>query len=153
MIADGGSTIYEAWALDLPVVFPSWLVGHYNAANRATFEADVYNGQIGRHASAAHRLPELVAEAAADGITGHEQDFVESILPRRYRGCSGRLHAEALDDLAAGQPPRHASHGDGSVWFVGNRGQTLRVPAHHVPAYDRSNRWRRLEDAHALTDA
>src|SRR5690606_20060891 len=26
VIADGGSTLYEAWALGKPVVFPSWIV-------------------------------------------------------------------------------------------------------------------------------
>src|SRR5690606_25390294 len=54
VIADGGSTIYEAWALDLPVVFCDWLTaaGNINRFLRAggSLEAQIYRERIGRHA-------------------------------------------------------------------------------------------------------
>lgn len=107
VIADGGSTIYESWALDLPVVFPDWLVAEGNVtrwsvslARPATFERRLYEKKIGRHAEQPEDFAKLVMKAAEEGITAREQDFIEGILPRKYRGISGRLHAEALDEIA-----------------------------------------------------
>lgn len=104
VIADGGSTIYEAWALDLPVVFPSWLtrVGNLRRERPATqtFEGHIYRTNLGHHAMRPRELPALVARAATDGISGREAAFIETIFPAAYRGCSGRLHARALKDIA-----------------------------------------------------
>lgn len=146
VIADGGSTIYEAWALDIPVVFPSWLVGAANQQRSRTawtFEAELYQRRVGRHADRPDELVGLVAEAAADGITAAEQEFVEPILPRRYRGVSGRLHAEALDDIAAGRPPRHVARPNGWVTFLGPRGRMVRVPPEQAAEFAGNRRWRR----------
>lgn len=111
VIADGGSTIYEAWALDLPVVFADWLTATGNVTRfrqaGGTLEAEIYRDRIGRHVDSPAQFAATVTAAATEGITGAEQDYVEPILPRRYRGISGRLHAEALDDIAARRPTRH----------------------------------------------
>lgn len=108
VIADGGSTIYEAWALGLPVVFPSWVTHAANVARHVrSFEAQIYRQHVGYHARNATELAPLVTYAARAGITPAEVEFVEQILPARYRGVSGRLHAEALEDIAAGRVPRH----------------------------------------------
>lgn len=110
VIADGGSTIYEAWALGLPVVFPTWLTGSAMTYNRRTFEAEIYRDKVGRHCEEPEHLGLWVEKAAEQGITGPEEDYVEDILPREYRGISGRLHAEALDEIIWDQVPRRASN-------------------------------------------
>lgn len=99
VIADGGSTIYEAMALDLPVVFPTWLLKNSPSRN-GTFEHDIFRKRIGRHVDDSSKLAAAVEDAANRGITGAEQEFIEPILPRSYRGRSGRMHAEALDEIA-----------------------------------------------------
>lgn len=101
VIADGGSTMWEAWALDLPVVFPAWLCAEANLA-RHTWESEVYRDRIGRHARYPSALARLAAEAAADGITGAEQDAVEEVLPRGHRGRGGEMFAEVLASLDVG---------------------------------------------------
>lgn len=112
VIADGGSTIYEAWALGLPVVFPTWLTERGNLRREKpgspTFEAAIYRNRLGVHAIKPAELAELVAKAAVDGIGERERTFVEQVLPAAYRGSSGRRHAEALVDIAHNRPPRHA---------------------------------------------
>lgn len=107
VIADGGSTIYESWALDLPVVFPDWLVAdaivsrwRVSMSRPATFERQLYEKRVGRHAVEPDELAKQVVDAASGGITAKEQAFIEPILPRAYRGVSGRMHAEALDEIA-----------------------------------------------------
>lgn len=111
VIADGGSTIYEAWALDLPVVFADWLTAAGTISrfrqSGGTLEAEIYRDRIGRHVERPRDFAAAVTAAATAGITAAEQDYIEPILPRRYRGISGRLHAEALDDIAARRNVRH----------------------------------------------
>lgn len=110
VIADGGSTIYEAWALGIPVVFCDWATrwGHTNGSSRGSMEEAIYVQQIGRHAAEPDGLVDAVLAAADEGITQAELDYIEPILPRAYRGVSGRLHAETLLDLADKVPaPRH----------------------------------------------
>lgn len=105
VIADGGSTIYEAWALDIPVVFPDWLTAAANISRYTriggSFEAKLYREMVGRHVADPADLAGHVLDAAADGITEAEQAFIEPIFPRAYRGISGRLHAEALGTIYA----------------------------------------------------
>lgn len=106
VIADGGSTIYEAMALGIPVVFPDWLVAQAHRGN-STFEGDLYRRKIGRHVHRPDQLVDTVLAAAGAGITAGEVRFAEQIFPAAYRGVSGRMHAEALDDIAAGRPVRY----------------------------------------------
>ena len=98
VIADGGSTIFEAWALGIPVVFPSWITaaGHRGSG---TIEAAIYAKKIGSHCWRAYDLPRLVKIAARDGMRDEEVWVIEKILPTEYRGVSGRLHAEFLLSL------------------------------------------------------
>lgn len=146
VIADGGSTMYEAWALGLPVVFPAWLTGARNIARShqhgSTFEGDIYRRRVGRHAVAAGQIARLCAEAAERGITEAEVDFIEPILPERYRGHSGRLHAEALLDIVDRRPPRHQPS-VASLRFrhVGGREVTLAAWTPKAKRYARSEQW------------
>ncbi|MDZ7732203.1 MAG: hypothetical protein U5R31_03045 [Acidimicrobiia bacterium] len=122
VIADGGSTIYEAWALGLPVVFASWITAEAHLTRRVTsFEADIYRHQVGRHAGSAEELPGLVASAAGAGISEVEAMFIEPILPASLRGRGAMLLADALTAIAGGHAPHHDSklkfrhRGDGKV--------------------------------------
>src|SRR5690606_24114097 len=72
-VADGGSTSYVAWALDLPVVLPTWITRSGNM-NSGAVERRIYKGGIGRHARCADDLPRLVVDAAEKGITLVEQE-------------------------------------------------------------------------------
>lgn len=108
VVADGGSTIYEAWALGIPVVFPTWLVGTANQ-RAGTLENDIYTRRVGWHAVEATDLPKLVIHASDRGPGALARDLVEDVFPARYRGRSGALHAEALLDIAAQQPVRHVA--------------------------------------------
>lgn len=97
IIADSGSTIYEAWALNKPVVFPDWLVkeGISNVFND-TFEEYIYKNQIGYHANNMKELIQCIENALEYGITEEEKDFIEGIFPKELRGKSGKLTAEIL---------------------------------------------------------
>lgn len=131
VIADGGSTIYEAWALDIPVVFADWLTaaGNINRGRRAggTIEADIYRNRIGWHVTQREDFAATIVKAAEFGITVAEQDYVEPILPRRYRGQSGRMHAEALDDIAASREVRHVGRPDTVRYRSLRNGQEIDV--------------------------
>lgn len=144
VIADGGSTIYEAMALGLPVVFPTWLLtGHADNARRGTYEHTIYTERIGRHVSTPADLAAAVADAAVYGITDAEVEFIEPILPAAYRGISGRMHAEALDQIAADRAAAPFPPTIRMVTFRHRSGRTSKVPngskAHR--AYDASGWW------------
>jgi hypothetical protein len=46
----------------------------------------------------------MVKQALEEGITKEEKNFIEQILPREFRGVSGRMAAEALDSVPPPQP-------------------------------------------------
>lgn len=151
VIADGGSTIYEAWALDLPVVFPHWITGHANmlrAARDWTFEAELYSQRIDYHAMRPEALPAMVEKAGHHGITAEAREFVEEILPARYRGISGRLHAEALRAIAAGGQPSTSVGAIDPIRYRNRRGQEFVVQPGTAEQmrFERSARWTRVEE-------
>ena len=102
VIADAGSTIYESWALNKPVIFPDWLVreGVLTRFNGA-FEAKVYQDNLGYHARDFNHLLELIPEAIEKGITDDVKEFTESICPAEFNGKSGKAIADILSKLAA----------------------------------------------------
>lgn len=153
VIADGGSTIYEAWALDLPVVFPSWLTAHANLQKstpaQPTFEGQIYSERIGYHADYPAVLPERVEEAAQRGIGQTEQTFIDQILPREYRGVSGRMHAEALSDISRGAKVRHTAEDQTVTYEHVPSGARRTVPkvGDQARRYEQSAKWMRVGEA------
>lgn len=99
VIADGGSTIWEAWALGIPVVLPTWLTGAGNVARRTSMEAYVYRRKLGHHATSAAALPDLIEKAAGEGLGTQVVRLIDRILPPHMRGSSGQRHADFLLDL------------------------------------------------------
>ena len=99
VIADAGSTLYEAWAFGVPVVFPDWLVKDAILKKwPGSFEAIIYERGLGWHASSEEELIDLVREVWGTGEQGlGVEEFVEGILPSELRGRSGEVAARELE--------------------------------------------------------
>lgn len=100
VIADGGSTVYEAWALGKPVVFPDWIVLASKMVRPRSFETRIYAEQIGYHAVSQDDFALQIERALTYGITEREAEFIESIFPASLRGTSGKAHADVLLEIA-----------------------------------------------------
>ncbi len=100
VIADAGSTLYEAWALGKPVIFPDWLckkdVIDNSKNDPGNLERRIYEEGIGYHARDMKHLVELIDVALKEGMQQPEIDFMENIFPSELRGRSGEKAAEAL---------------------------------------------------------
>jgi len=98
VIADAGSTLYEAWAFGIPVVFPDWLVKDAILKKwPGSFEALIYEHGLGWHANSEEELVDLVRMAWETGELGTGvEEFMEGILPSEFRGRSGEVAAEEL---------------------------------------------------------
>lgn len=102
VIADSGSTVYEAMALGKPVVFPDWLVkAGVLERGRGTFEQQIYAEGIGYHAANPRELEACLDRAAAEGLDARAERFIEGIFPRELRGRSGEVTARELERIAA----------------------------------------------------
>jgi hypothetical protein len=106
VIADAGSTLYEAWALGKPVIFPDWLckadVLAYNRNDPGNLEYQIYDSGIGYHASDMKHLIKLIEVALRDGMKQREIDFMERIFPEALRGKAGQTAAKALMTIKEG---------------------------------------------------
>ncbi|WP_017602346.1 glycosyltransferase family protein, partial [Nocardiopsis lucentensis] len=108
VIADGGSTIYEAWCLGIPVVMPAWMTRVRNESRDGgrTLEARVYRQRLGYQADAPGDLVEMVGRAAGEGIGAREREFADTVIPSELRGQGGRMWAEFLAGLEVGEVPQ-----------------------------------------------
>lgn len=103
ILSDCSSVIYEAYALNLPVVFPDWLVKKPVLAScSGTFTEFIYQGGLGYHAGSIHELWALAREAARNGNDKAVKNFIEGIFPETLRGNSGKATADLLRALAEG---------------------------------------------------
>lgn len=101
VISDSGSLLYEAWALNIPVVFPDWLVRQpILSIFSSSLEGKIYREGIGYHARDLGHLEELIYKAYEEGLDPRTQEFIEGILPSELKGSSGRKTAEVLLELA-----------------------------------------------------
>lgn len=103
VIADAGSTLYEAWALGKPVVFPDWIckddvLGHFKR-DPENLEYQIYDKGIGYHAQDMKHLIKLIGVALRDGMKDQEIEFMESIFPSELRGRAGEAAAKVLKSL------------------------------------------------------
>jgi len=98
VIADAGSTLYEAWAFGVPVVFPDWLVKDAILKKwPGSFEAMIYERGLGWHANSEEELVDLVGMVWEKGEFGTGvEEFMEGILPSELRGRSGEVAAKEL---------------------------------------------------------
>ena len=103
IIADAGSTVYEAWALGKPVIFPDWLcskdVQNHFRKTPGNFEYMIYNKKIGYHAKDMNHLNKLIEIALDKGMKDEEIEFIEDIFPSELRGKSGETAAKALIEI------------------------------------------------------
>jgi hypothetical protein len=104
VIADAGSTIYEAWILGKPVVFPDWIckkdvLSHFKK-DPDNFEYKIYNESIGYHAKDMKHLNELIELALKYGMKDMSREFIDTIYPEKIRGQAGELAAKYLTQIA-----------------------------------------------------
>lgn len=103
IIADAGSTLYEAWALGKPVIFPDWLcyndVTNHFKGDPGNFEYRIYKEQIGYHAKNMNELVRMIEKALVNGMKQQEIEFMETIFPTELRGKSGITAANTLKNL------------------------------------------------------
>lgn len=111
VIVDFGSSIYESWTFDKPVVFADWIEGKPTvfknksirdiAINgfKGSFESYIYESNIGRHALNETMFSEMIEDACINGITQKERDFIDGIFNKNLRGDSGRVTASFLLEI------------------------------------------------------
>jgi len=101
VISDCISTLYEAWALGIPVVFPDFIVKD-NIIKRypGSFEEEIYKNGIGYHASNPKELIDMVYMAKEKGLDSNTEEFIEGIFPKNLRGKSGEVTANMLLEIA-----------------------------------------------------
>ena len=104
VIADAGSTLYEAWILDKPVIFPDWIcakdtMNHFKT-DPANFEYQIYSKKIGYHAKDMTDMIKLFDIALSDGMKNLEKEFIEEIYPTDLRGKAGQTAAKQILELA-----------------------------------------------------
>ena len=104
VIADAGSTLYEAWILGKPVIFPDWIcakdtMNHFKT-DPANFEYQIYSKKIGYHAKDIKNMIKLFDIALSDGMKDLEKEFIEEIYPTDLRGKAGKTAAKQILELA-----------------------------------------------------
>jgi hypothetical protein len=101
VISDCSSTLYEAMALGIPVVFPDWLVCDcIYKCFPTSFEETIYKKQIGYHANNIDEFWELIRKAKNEGLNEKTKKFIDSIIPPQLRGNSGKVTADILIQLS-----------------------------------------------------
>lgn len=101
VIADLGSTVYEAWAMNIPVVFPDWLVKDKVLKYYPdTLESQIFQGNLGYHAANLDGLFGMIEEAKNRPIDQNIIAFMDEVFPRHLRGSSGNTIYEKLQWLS-----------------------------------------------------
>jgi len=105
VIADAGSTVYEAWSLGIPVIFPDWIckesvLNHFKH-DKKNLEYMIYSKQIGYHANDIKQLIDLIEVALNKGMKDEEKEFINGVFPKSLRGNSGKETAKAIKEIGS----------------------------------------------------
>ncbi len=99
VIADFGTTVYEAWALGKPVIFPRWLLADRIAEYiPGSAEAYIFRERIGYHPDSFDEMVDIIR--AGPEVTDEVQEFIDDFLDPTYYGRSSARVAEVLQRLA-----------------------------------------------------
>ncbi len=99
VIADFGTTVYEAWALGKPVIFPRWLLADRIAdflPNSA--ESHIFSHRIGYHPESFDEMVDIIRGDPV--ITDDVAEFLADYLAPEYLGCSSARIGALLGELA-----------------------------------------------------
>ena len=100
VVADFGTTVYEAWALGKPVIFPRWLLADRIAEHMpGSAESYVFAERIGYHPESFDEMVDMIR--ARPVITPDVTAFMDDYLAPQYFGRSGARVAEVLIEIAA----------------------------------------------------
>jgi CDP-glycerol glycerophosphotransferase (TagB/SpsB family) len=100
VVADFGTTVYEAWALGKPVIFPRWLLADRIAEYLpGSAEAHIFRERIGYHPDSFDEMVDIIR--AGPVITPDVRMFMDDYLEPAYYGRSSARVAEVLTQLAA----------------------------------------------------
>lgn len=102
VVADFGTTVYEAWALGKPVIFPRWLLGdRINSFMPYSAEALIFAERIGYHPESFDEMIDIVR--AGPVITAEVQAFIDDYLAPEHLGSSSARTAAVLTEIATRQ--------------------------------------------------
>ncbi len=100
VVADFGTTVYEAWALGKPVIFPRWLLADRIAEHMpGSAESLIFAERIGYHPDSFDELVDIVR--AGPVLTPDVRAFMADYLAPEYFGTSGARVAQVLTEIAA----------------------------------------------------
>lgn len=99
VVADFGTTVYEAWALGKPVIFPRWLLADRIAEHLpGSAESHIFTERLGYHPESFDELVDIVRSGPV--VSPQVQAFMDDYLEPAYFGRSSARVAEVLTRLA-----------------------------------------------------
>ena len=100
VVADFGTTVYEAWALGKPVIFPRWLLADRIAEYLpGSAEAHIFRERIGYHPDSFDEMIDIIRSGPE--ITPDVKAFLDDYLAPEWFGRSSARVAEVLAQIAA----------------------------------------------------
>jgi hypothetical protein len=103
VVADFGTTVYEAWALGKPVIFPRWLLADSIAEFMpGSAESHIFSERIGYHPDSFDELVDIVRSGPV--VTPDVQSFMADYLAPEHFGRSSARVAQVLTEIAAQEP-------------------------------------------------
>lgn len=97
VVADFGSTIYESWALGIPVIFPDWIVKkNVIKYYKGSAEEYIYTNSIGLHVNNIDDLISVVKDDNNKTIDVKTKDFIEDYMPSKFNGKSGKTISKII---------------------------------------------------------
>ena len=100
MVADFGTTVYEAWALGKPVIFPpGWSADRIAEHMPGSAESLIFEQRIGYHPDSFDEMIDMVR--ARPVITPDVSAFMDDYPRAQYFGRSSARVAQVLTEIAA----------------------------------------------------